>query len=471
MTSRRVGAAYAHFGCQAFSRIMMNYELSDDLALLPVLPLRRHEQARAAVVALFRERTPGGTEALQALSPREWKSLLHWLDTSGLALYFFDRLQERGLLGLLPLPITRRLECNLLDNTQRTACLLEECCAIQQQFATAGVCYSVLKGISLWPYSVPRLELRSQLDLDFLIDAKHEGRAKAVLEARGYRLQAISGRSREFKTPYTGSLSLADLYRPSAQRTVELHLEEQGSGLLDRCEHHSLREVSMPVLSAADLFLDQTLHLYKHLSRDQMRTSHMIELYRHLMARTDDHAFWIQVENLCAGSPTMAPCVGVALDFVSQQMDPSCVPAAVRRWTIDRVPLPARLWVRRYGPRVTVASFPGTKLHLLLQEAMAHEGVLLGRSIGSSLLPRHLPPPIAISPTGETASQALRRELRQVRFVLIRLRFHVREGLRYLRERRCWTLLLENAGGAPRERAEKTVTRLPARSVSATTKP
>ena len=417
----------------------------EEIAAFPVLPLRRHEISRAAVVSLFREQDPEATEVFEALSPRAWKALLRWLDTSGLALFFFDRLREQNLLALLPTAVRQRLEQNQHDNTQRTQFLVEECCGIQEDFVAAGVSYAVLKGFSLWPESVPRLELRSQLDLDFLIAASDEGRTQAVLERRGYRLHAVSGRSREFKTPYAGLITLAHLYRPSPQRTVEVHLEQQAGGLLARCEHHTLRGVPMPVLPAADLFLDQALHLYKHLSRDQLRLSHMVELYRHLMARREDHVFWTQVEALCATEPKLVPCVGLALEFVSQQMEPSCVPAAVRRWTINRAPTAGRLWVRRYGARVATAPFPGTKFHLLLQEAMAHEVAPTGRSIGSSLVPRRLPPPITIPPTGESLSQALCRELRQGHFVLIRLRFHLREGLRYLRERPRWRRLLQTA--------------------------
>jgi hypothetical protein len=429
---------------------MMMHEAFYELPAVPPLPLRRHERERAAVVALFREGDPGSPAFLQDLTQDEWKALLHWLDTSGLALYLLDRLRERDHLGVLPESIRQRLEQNLRDNTERTNALIEECCAIQREFVRAGVSYAVLKGFSLWPHSVRELELRSQLDLDFLVDARDEFRAQGVLNSRGYRLHAISGRSREFKTPYAGTLTLADLYRPSPQRTLEIHLEDQASGLLNRCEHHTLREVSMPVLPPADLFVGQVLHFYKHLSRDQARCSHLVELYRHLRARSEDQAFWAQVQSLCAARPRVAASVGLALEFVSQQMEPSCVPISARDWTIDCAPLGARLWVTRYGIRMTTASFPGNKLHLLLQEEMAHVGLPSGRSIGASLVPRRLPPRIAIHPAGETFTQALRRELQQGRFILFRLCFHLREGLRYLGERRSWRRLLANASsGTP----------------------
>ena len=440
-----------------------------ELPAISPLPLRRHERVRAAVVGLFRESSPGDPAFLQALTPHEWKSLLHWLDTSGLALYLLDRLRERDHLYVLPEHIRQRLEQNLRDNTERTSGLIEECCAIQRAFSQAGVSYAVLKGFSLWPHSVSKLELRSQLDLDFLVAARDESRAQGVLSNRGYRLHAISGRSREFKTPYAGMLTLADLYRPSRQRTVEIHLEEQTSGLLKRCEHHALRQVSMPVLPAADLFLGQVLHLYKHLSRDHMRCSHLVELYRHLRARSQDQAFLAHVESLCTQQSTVAASVGLTLDFISQQMEPSCVPIAMRCWTIEYAPPSARLWVRRYGTRMTTASFPGNKLHLLLQEEMTRAGLPSGRSIGMCLVPRRLPPRIAISPAGGTFKQALCRELQQGRFILFRLWFHVREGLCYLRERQSWHRLLANTRS--RSSAQGNTGPLHASSARAVTKP
>jgi len=414
-----------------------------EIVEFPVLRLRRNERIRAAVVALFREQEPGSAEMLAELTPAEWKALLYWLDTSGLALYLLDRLRERELISILPADVRERLEQNLLDNTARTTALVDECCAIQAEFADAGVRYAVLKGFSLWPHSVPKLELRSQLDLDFLVAADDEARAQAVMERRGYQLHGVSGRSREFKTPHSGAMTLAGLYRPWAQRNVEVHLEGAESGLLGRCEHHTLSEIAMPVLPAADLFLGQALHLYKHLSRDQMRTSHLLELYRHLLARGEDEAFWAEVESLCAGQPGKALGLGVALDFVSQQMEATCVPVAVRRWTIERVPLAARLWVRRYGARTMTAGFPGTKLHLLLREAM-------GGSVAASLVPRGLPPRIAIAEAGESLGEAMRRVLRQWNFVVFRLRFHVREGVRYGYEARRWRRLLRVAGAGGR---------------------
>ena len=144
---------------------------------------------------VFRDPVPVEYTRLMHLARKDWKDLLRWLDTSGLALYFFDRLRELDLLEVLPSPVLARLRQNLADNSERIHGMIAEAAAIQHRFQEAGVSYAVLKGFSLWPISVSKLELRSQLDLDFLVSEESADRAREVLEGFGYRLNAISGQS------------------------------------------------------------------------------------------------------------------------------------------------------------------------------------------------------------------------------------------------------------------------------------
>jgi hypothetical protein len=76
------------------------------------------------------------------------------------------------LLQVLPSPVLARLRQNLADNSERIDEMIDESVAIQHRFQEAGISYAVLKGFSLWPISVRKLELRSQLDLDFLVGRK-----------------------------------------------------------------------------------------------------------------------------------------------------------------------------------------------------------------------------------------------------------------------------------------------------------
>src|SRR5665213_1756475 len=100
---------------------------------------------------------------------------------------------------MLPPGVLTRLKQNLRDNVERTRGMIAESVALQQEFQKACLSYATLKGFSLCPSSVPKPELRHQFDLDFLIAEKNVFEARGILERRGYRLYAISGRSWEFK--------------------------------------------------------------------------------------------------------------------------------------------------------------------------------------------------------------------------------------------------------------------------------
>ncbi len=49
-------------------------------------------------------------------------------------------------------------------------------------------------------------------------------------------------------------------------------------------------------------------------------------------------------------------------------------PEALTYWTVDRMPVAARLWVKLYGHHVVFAGFPGSKLYLLLQKELQEAG-------------------------------------------------------------------------------------------------
>ena len=113
----------------------------------------------AALLALC-DAAPGTHDVLADLSPREWRRLLSWLDTSGLALYLFDRIAKSGTKAL-PHDVIADLRYKLAENTARTNGMFAELKEICAAFHNAGVAFVVLKGFSLWPDPVPRLELRS----------------------------------------------------------------------------------------------------------------------------------------------------------------------------------------------------------------------------------------------------------------------------------------------------------------------
>lgn len=395
--------------------------------------LSREEQMRQALLLSFCDPLPEQCAQLRSLSTRRWRSLLRWLDISGLALYFLDRMIELGLTETLPSEVLARLEQNLADNTGRMHSMIAESIAIHQEFERAGLCYAILKGISLWPSSVPKLELRSQLDVDFLIAERDIPAARAVLERRGYRLRAISGRSWEFKTEHLHSGSLKDLYKNVPLRSVELHAasdERSGLSLLASAERRVFYGAAMPVLSPADLFLGQGIHTFKHISSEFSRTAHLLEFRRHVLARHDDLLFWREVR--CKGEQDARASValGVVTLLISQMMG-EFAPDALACWTVQRLPYAVRLWVETYGWRAVLGDVPGTKLYLLLQKELEQGGAPAKRSLRQVLLPLRLPPAIVHAAPNETLRSRMLRYRLQMRFVLFRVRFHLVEGLRY----------------------------------------
>jgi Uncharacterised nucleotidyltransferase len=395
---------------------------------------------REAVLLIFCEPFPPRCARLQHLSKTEWRSLLRWLDISGLALYFLERIVELKLTDWLPPGTLARLQQNLADNTERTRVMIAESIAIQRAFQEARLSYATLKGVSLWPSSVPRPELRSQFDLDFLVAEESASAARKILEQRGYRLYLISGRSWEFKLNEKPGLSLKDLYKAQPSHAVELHVEPSTPGrlsLLERVETRDIYGCGMRVLSPVDLFLGQGVHAFKHVCSEFSRVAHLLEFRRHVLLRRDDHVFWSELQKAAGGNPRACLGLGVVTLLITHVMG-DFAPEGLTGWTVECLPRPARLWVERYGRRAVFGSHPGSKLYLLLQRELEGAGVPAKRSLRQILLPARLPPPVIRAFPNETLAVKLGRHRMQTYFILLRLRFHIVEGLHFAWESRRW---------------------------------
>ncbi len=403
-------------------------------------PLSKEQSKREAVLLTFCDPLPKQCMRLEKLSEKEWRKLLTWLDISGLALYFLDRMGELRLCNLLPPSVFARLEQNLRDNVERTHGMIAESVAIQQEFQKARLSYATLKGFSLCPTSVPTPELRHQFDLDFLIAEQNVLEARQILERRGYRLYAVSGRSWEFKINEKPVTSLMDLYKDSPGRSVELHVETDMPGhssLLERIQRREFHGIDMPVLSPVDLFLGQGLHAYKHVCSEFSRTAHLLEFRRQVLGRRDDDTFWAELRSTAEGNPRASLGLGVVTLLITRAMG-DFAPEAFTNWTVGRLPHSARLWVDLYGRRVVFGNFPGSKLYLLLQTELEFAGVPVKRSLRHALLPSRLPPVLIQGSANETIRVRIRRHRMQLHFIHARLRFHIVEGLRYAWESYLW---------------------------------
>ena len=379
-------------------------------------------------------------QLLLKLSGMEWRMLLTWLDISGLALYFLDRIVELQLGDRLPSTVIGRLKQNLIDNTRRTDGMIAESVAIQREFQEARLDYAALKGFSLFPSAVPKLELRHQLDLDFLVAEMSIHEARRILERRGYRLYAISGKSWEFKKNEIPNFSLKDLYKDLPSRTVELHLAtntKDHPSPLQRIRHQEFHGISMPVLSPVDLFLGHGLHVYKDICSEFSRTAHLLEFRRHVLANRDNDNFWNELQSMAEGNPRASLGLGVITQLITHIMG-DFAPDAFTNWTVRRLPQSVQLWVELYGRRTVLRKLPGNKLYLILQKELESAHVSAKRSLRQALLPQRLPPAIIKAATNETLSGRVRRYRVQLHFILFRLRFHLVEGVRYTWESYRW---------------------------------
>lgn len=402
--------------------------------------LSREQSLRMAVLSLFCHPVPEQCSILVELSAQEWKRMVRWLDLSGLALYFLDRLVELRLCNLLPTAVFTRLHLSLIDNTERTRQMLLESMRIQKGFQQSRISYAVLKGISLWPAAVARPELRSQFDMDYLVAESDLATAQGILERAGYRLYAVSGKSWEFKKNEQPGVALKDIYKHFGSYGVELHTIPAGTNsnsLLDRLHWREVEGMLMPLLSPLDLFLGHGMHTFKHVRGEYVRAAQFLELRRHVIRYRDDGEFWRELR--LEAEENRRTCLGMGLSlYLIEHVMGSFVPDALACWTVDRLPDRLRLWVHTYGHRVVLGDHPGTKLYLLLEQELEKCGLEIKRSARSRLLPAHLPPPAIRPSANESTRTRIRRNFMHLGTIVERARFHVVEGMRYAVEARRW---------------------------------
>jgi len=402
--------------------------------------LRKEQLMREAALGILCDASSNRRWQLQNLSEKEWWRLVRWLDISGLALYFPNRVLELELCEMLPSDILARLQQNLLDNSKRTRGMIAESVSIQQEFQKAGLSYAVLKGFSLWPCSVLKPELRSQFDLDFLIDEKSLPEARQILERKGYCLFDFSGRSWSFKTTTEPGVFLKDLYKDLPFGSAELHVEGDFPGrrsLLNWIEKRDFYGILMPVLSPVDLFLGHGLHVYHHVCGEFSRASRLLELRRHVLSHRDDDAFWQELRSVAEENPRASAGLGVVTLLITRAMG-DFAPAALTSWTVERLPRSVRLWVEIYGCRGVFNSLPGSKLYMLLEKELGSSDGPAKRPLRRIFLPTRISPEFTWAAADETLAMRIRRHRRQLNFIFFRLRFHIVEGLRYAWESYRW---------------------------------
>ena len=395
-------------------------------------------------MAAFWEPAPSIRARLSEFSARDWESGMLWLAVSGLALYFLDRLTTLGLEECLPPAILFKLRQNLADNRERTASLFDEAITLNGEFQRLRIPFAFLKGITLTPESVPDATYRCQTDLDLLIRESDSEPVYTVLEKLGYELFASSGQTREFKAGSFGLGTVHDIYKARRDRSLDLYLLGESSNgaqmtedRLTRARRRSIQGAMLPALSPADIFVQQALHLFKHMCSEHTRAFWVLEFWRHVITRRDDVAFWGSVRLIAASEPQADIAIGATTMLASLIFGPFA-PSELTSWSMDRLSPAICLWIQLYGRHILFSDSPRSKLYLLLREHLVRDSREVRIARKRLIFPIHLPPRVTRGESGEAMLFRLRRYLGQARFALIRLRFHLIEGLRFAIESLRW---------------------------------
>ena len=402
-------------------------------------------QLAEAVIATFRKECPSGHyEALSKFNCRAWQGTYRWLDASGLALYLLDRLKVLGIQAAIPEPVLLRLQENAEDNQTKAKELFEEFMVINREFRQAGLRYANLKGFTLAPDAFREAGQRLQLDLDFLVDRSHVSRCQKTLEQQGYLLTGEGSNVKEFKAGDGRLPILKDLYKPKLQRCVEIHFDDvkepdERARQDDRLGRSGVRrweDLELPILADGDRFIALAHHVFKHLKSEWTRASWLLEYANFVNFNEENDALWAEVRRCASESEETKLAIGVATRVSEQIFSIRRMPDTLA-WTIQQLPQTVSLWLDRYGKRVVFATFPGTKIYLLLHQAIVRDGIMGSRE-AKRPFPLHRPARITVRNQNTSLLADLPKELEECRFFLFRLYFHLAQGCCYMIEATRW---------------------------------
>jgi|GEM_PF-6752894 len=407
-------------------------------------PTRPHTTSRSlelkqSILASFVLDTEQARQRLVGFSESDWISVLWWLDISGMALYFLERSQQVGIEDVLPALVRASLSQRLASNRARTRALLEEACALSASFEVAGIPHALLKGITLVPHSVTASTFRAQTDLDFLVPAALAERAAHHIQLRGYTLHAISGSTLEYRAGSPSVPDLDNIYSEHTQRALELHLVHEGhpeSQLLARRVALSSAATLIYSLSPEDILVQQALHLLKHLCGEHTRVSWVLEFRRHILSRSDNYSFFQLAASRAAGFPNGHLAMAVAL-YTVRELFASHGAVLPELWRESALPPRVRLWLERYLRTLLLSDEIGSKLYALLQTQVPRTSSQV-KTTGQILLPRTPPAPLLRARPGERFVERCSRYAIEFKYFQLRLRFHIREGIRFAIEATRW---------------------------------
>jgi hypothetical protein len=215
---------------------------------------------------------------------------------------------------VLPDAVRRRIDGNLADNARRFIRCIDAHEEIGETLTRRGVPFTVLKGLSHFPYFCDNPQFRPQYDIDLYCPIEHLAAARRAVSDIGYHAAARDAHARTDHLPTlvrnTGWQWRGDYYDPEMPLNLELHfrLWDHEMEFFDvaEAEQFWLRRTargvgptSIPALDLKDTVRYAAWHVTRHLLRGDLRPAHLYE-FAHFLERTaaDDclWAHWKQAE-------------------------------------------------------------------------------------------------------------------------------------------------------------------------------
>jgi len=390
--------------------------------------------------------------SLQKFPARDWEASLTWLDLSGIALAFWDRLQKLRAEDVVPAQSGAALAAKLADHRQRVAVMAQEFDSINRQFERAGIEYVVWKGFALIPEYCPDACLRPSYDYDYLVSRNDLDRAQDVLQAAGYVRKSYHGTQHHvtFKhrnLPSRLAVLPRGLYTAALPRRIELHVslwDEEAARIplrvperpLDRKLRRTWQGLCFYSLGEDDEFVFQTVHVFRHILENWCRLGWLLDIAYFLEHRSTDLSFWKRLCSRLAVNKPLAGAGALAI-LLASRLFHAPLAAPVKNQILGAMRGHVSLWVDHYGLRSALNNFSKNKYALFLHREFARDEISWRQIRRRRLFPVHLPNSIAGAPTAAN-SVPLPGNWRQAWYVVKRLIYHWWGGAAYIWEFSRW---------------------------------
>jgi putative nucleotidyltransferase-like protein len=198
--------------------------------------------------------------------------------------------------------------------------------------------------------------LRYQSDLDFLCRPDDLAGARAALEEAGYRPHGSADLSANHSRPLVKPSAwqwTGNYFDPDLPVSIELH-HTLWSGERDRIPAPgtadfwnrrtslSIEGRDIPALAEPDRIAFASLHVLRHILRNNVSPAHVFELSKALTRRAHNEAFWETWTSL--HPPGLRALQAVAFQFAHRWFGCELSPTANREWRA--LPDPVHAWLR-----------------------------------------------------------------------------------------------------------------------------